>query len=302
MATIKEPQLASIKTMKSGFRPRRLARVVVFLSALVAASLAIAIEGEYVAQVAKPPEAASDSSQRTPGPAPAMPAFAFYYAGKFVLDGGATTIILMKGDDIYLVKAGDALAGGYRVEEVGADYIKVTYLPLNKKQHVAFSSILPPARTEGSTIGLGSSPVTLTQETGQAASTADGERFSTSAEARESEARATGTPAASTQAGGTAVVPFGFPKTGQQSTTSIPAVEVGGAGGPTTSGTATGGSGGMVISPPISQMPMSPPTTREMPILPTPSGTMPMTPPTPGASMPIIPLGGTLPAAPAPRR
>ena len=288
--------------MKSGFRPRRLARVVVFLSALVAASLAIAIEGEYVAQIAKPPEAASDSSQRTPGPAPAMPAFAFHYTGKFVLDG-ATTIILMKGGDIYLVKAGDALAGDYRVEEVGADYIKVTYLPLNKKQYVTFSSILPPARTEGSTIGLGSSPVTLTQETGQAASTAAGARFSTSAEARESEARATGTPASSTQAGGSAVVPFGFPMAGQQSTTSIPAVEVGGAGGPTTSGTAAGGSGGMVISPPtISQMPMSPPTTREMPILPPPSGTMPMTPPTPGASMPIIPLGGTLPAAPAPRR
>ncbi len=112
-----------------------------------------------------------DSRSWTPPPppiaksAPSVPPFPFHYMGKLVLGGGETTFYLTKGNEIFSVKPGAVIAGSYRVEKIEANMLEVTYLPLDMKQNVAFSSILPPAGAEGSRIGMvgGNTPVTLTQ-------------------------------------------------------------------------------------------------------------------------------------------
>ncbi len=223
---------------------------------------------------------------------PTVPPFPFQYMGKLVLDDGATTVYLTKGDEIYTVRTGEVIAGSYRVDTLGADYLEVTYLPLDKKQNVAFSSILPPARTDGIAMGSrGVAPVTLAQVTAPQAE--DGASASRSA--------ATSTSSAPAQSGGLAVAPVAD-ATGLPATGSVPVAGARG-GGQSTTATTTGSGGGMVIAPPtISQMPMSPPTISQMPILPPPSGSMPMFAPTPGATMPGVTASGTLSTSPAPSR
>jgi len=113
-----------------------------------------------------------DSRSWTPPPAapiarsaPSVPPFPFHYMGKLVLDGGDTTFYLTRGDEIFSVKPGTVIAGNYRVDKIEANMLEVTYLPLDRKQNVSFSSILPPARAEGNRIGMsgGNNPVTLSQ-------------------------------------------------------------------------------------------------------------------------------------------
>lgn len=112
-----------------------------------------------------------DSRSWTPPPppiaksAPTVPPFPFQYMGKLVLDGGETTFYLNRGSEIFSVKPGTVISGSYRVEKIEANMLEVTYLPLDKKQNVALSNILPPARTEESRLGMGdgNTPVTLAQ-------------------------------------------------------------------------------------------------------------------------------------------
>jgi len=109
-----------------------------------------------------------DSRSWTPPPppiarsTPSAPPFPFHYMGKLVLDGGETTYYLTRGDEIFSVKPGAVIAGNYRVDKIEANMLEVTYLPLDKKQNVSFSSILSPARAEGNRIGMsgGNNPVT----------------------------------------------------------------------------------------------------------------------------------------------
>ncbi len=241
----------------------------------------------------------------TTAPIPTVPPFPFQYMGKLVLDDGATTVYLTKGDEIYTVRTGEVIAGSYRVDTLGADYIEVTYLPLDKKQNVAFSSILPPARTDGITMGgRGGAPVTLAQVTAPQA----GDGASASRRGRAE----TSTSSAPAQASGFAVAPVadstGLPATGSEAAggvqSSAATTTRSSGGGQSTAATTTGSnSGGMVIAPPtIGQMPMSPPTISQMPILPPPGGSMPMFAPTPGATMPGVTASGTLSTTPAPSR
>jgi hypothetical protein len=227
----------------------------------------------------------------TAAPTPTVPPFPFQYMGKLVFDDGATIVYLTKGEEIFTAKTGEVIAGSYRVDTVGTDFIEVTYLPLDKKQNVTFSSILPPVRTDGIAMGgRGVAPVTLAQATAPSSGSSTGH----------SHAVGTSASPAPAQSGGLAVTPVadatGLPATGG----SVPVSGARG-GGQSTTATTTGSGGGMVIAPPtISQMPMSPPTISQMPILPPPSGSMPMFAPTPGATVPGMSASGTLSTTPAP--
>lgn len=66
-------------------------------------------------------------------PPPSAPLLPFAYMGKLIEDG-QTTVFLTKQDRNYVVKTGDTIDGTYKVEEVSARILTLTYLPLNIKQ------------------------------------------------------------------------------------------------------------------------------------------------------------------------
>jgi len=66
-------------------------------------------------------------------PAPSAPPMPFVYIGLYV-DEGRETVMLMKGDQLLLVKQGETIDNVYRLERVTADRIDLTYLPLGMRQ------------------------------------------------------------------------------------------------------------------------------------------------------------------------
>lgn len=68
-----------------------------------------------------------------PPPPPSAPPLPFAYMGKLIEDG-QMTIFLTKQDRNYVVKTGDTIDGTYKVEEVSARMMTLTYLPLKIKQ------------------------------------------------------------------------------------------------------------------------------------------------------------------------
>jgi hypothetical protein len=86
-------------------------------------------------KAAAPPEAAA------PPPAPVAPPMPYRVAGQVVHDG-APQVVLARDDRVYLVREGDSLDGGYRVESIRADGVTLVYLPLGERQHLAAASSL----------------------------------------------------------------------------------------------------------------------------------------------------------------
>jgi hypothetical protein len=75
-----------------------------------------------------------------PGPPkPRPPPLPFSYFGKLVQDG-KITVFLTKGDDNYIVHAGDKLDGAYAVNEITNDRIVFTYLALGVKQTLSLEA------------------------------------------------------------------------------------------------------------------------------------------------------------------
>jgi hypothetical protein len=68
-----------------------------------------------------------------PPPPPSAPPLPFTYMGKLIEDG-QMTVFLTKQDRNYVVKVGDTIDGTYKVEEVSARMMTLTYLPLKIKQ------------------------------------------------------------------------------------------------------------------------------------------------------------------------
>lgn len=68
-----------------------------------------------------------------PPPPPSAPPLPFAYMGKLI-DDGQMTVFLTKQDRNYVVKTGDTIDGTYKVEEVSARMMTLTYLPLKIKQ------------------------------------------------------------------------------------------------------------------------------------------------------------------------
>lgn len=68
-----------------------------------------------------------------PPPPPSAPPLPFAYMGKLIEDG-QMTVFLTKQDRNYVVKTGDTIDGTYKVDEVSARMLTLTYLPLKIKQ------------------------------------------------------------------------------------------------------------------------------------------------------------------------
>jgi hypothetical protein len=50
-------------------------------------------------------------------------------------------VFLNRQDDIYAVKAGDTIGGAYRVEEISASEVVLTYLPLRQRQTLQIGTL-----------------------------------------------------------------------------------------------------------------------------------------------------------------
>lgn len=67
---------------------------------------------------------------------PAAPPLPFVYMGKLAEQGEKAVIILARQNRSYTVREGDVLDNIYRVDEVSAPLMTLTYLPLNIKQTI----------------------------------------------------------------------------------------------------------------------------------------------------------------------
>jgi len=97
---------------------------------------------------------------RAPGPAaatpvlrapPAPPPMPYRVAGE-VVHGEAAHVVLAKGDEVLLVREGESLEGGYRVEAIAADRVTLLYEPLGVRENLPVASALslaaqPPAQS-----------------------------------------------------------------------------------------------------------------------------------------------------------
>lgn len=71
-----------------------------------------------------------------PPPPPTAPPMPFSFFGRY--EEGATQIILLvRGERIYTVSAGDVIDNTYRVEGLAGGRLELTYLPLNIKQTIS---------------------------------------------------------------------------------------------------------------------------------------------------------------------
>jgi hypothetical protein len=68
-----------------------------------------------------------------PPPKPTAPPLPFSYLGRYQ-ESQAPVIMLVKGERIYTVSAGEVIDNIYRVEGVSNGRVELTYLPLNIKQ------------------------------------------------------------------------------------------------------------------------------------------------------------------------
>ena len=73
--------------------------------------------------------------------ASAAPQNPYKFAAKLI-QGGASTVFLAKGERVYEAKVGDELDGGYRVESIAADRVVLLYVPLGTKEELPVSSTL----------------------------------------------------------------------------------------------------------------------------------------------------------------
>jgi hypothetical protein len=71
---------------------------------------------------------------------PSAPPLPFQFFGRLV-DNGTTVVFLNRQDDIYAVKAGDTIGGAYRVEEISASEVVLTYLPLRQRQTLQIGTL-----------------------------------------------------------------------------------------------------------------------------------------------------------------
>jgi hypothetical protein len=198
------------------------------------------------------------------------PEFPYQYVGRMEVEG-RLTVHLSKGEKLYPVRVGDVLDGVFRVEGIKTDGLELTYLPQRSKQFVAFSSIAPPAPQANALMRPEAQP-----QVPRAAINAPAVPIGPGVP-----------PPAASHAG--AAPEAGTPGPGAPTASSPNMPSVGGApGAPATPPTMEAAPGTpMSISPPVSEMPVGPPTVTIMPTLP-PVNDMPASPPS-GATMAITP-------------
>ena len=85
------------------------------------------------------PELPPEATRRKPEP-PRAPPLPFEFFGRMV-ENGTTMVFLHRQDDVFTVKAGDTIAGTYRIEEINGTEVVMTYLPLKQRQTLRIGSI-----------------------------------------------------------------------------------------------------------------------------------------------------------------
>jgi hypothetical protein len=86
--------------------------------------------------VPPPPPPPRPPPKPLPPPPPSAPPMPFSFLGRYE-DGGARTILLVRGDRIYTVAEGEVIDNTYRVEHLSGGQLELTYLPLNIKQTIS---------------------------------------------------------------------------------------------------------------------------------------------------------------------
>jgi hypothetical protein len=76
-----------------------------------------------------------------PPPKPVAPAMPYRVAGTVVHDG-VSKVVLMKGDAVVTVEAGEMLEGGYRVESIDRNEIVMLYVPLGLRERLPVISTI----------------------------------------------------------------------------------------------------------------------------------------------------------------
>lgn len=93
------------------------------------------------------------NAPRPPPPVPQPPPLPFSYMGKLI-DGKETTVFLTHNDRNYVARVGETLDSVYRVEQIGEHDMVLTYLPLKRRQEMAFETdALPRAGSVASRSG-----------------------------------------------------------------------------------------------------------------------------------------------------
>jgi hypothetical protein len=81
------------------------------------------------------------SVTRAPVAPPAPPPMPYRVAGE-VQHGESAHVVLAKGDEVLLVREGESLEGGYRVEAIAVDRVTLLYEPLGVRQNLPLASAL----------------------------------------------------------------------------------------------------------------------------------------------------------------
>lgn len=85
--------------------------------------------------VPPPPPPPKPPPKPLPPPPPTAPPLPFSFLGRYE-EGEKRIILLLKGDLIYTVSEGEVIDNLYRVEQLTAGQLELTYLPLNIKQTI----------------------------------------------------------------------------------------------------------------------------------------------------------------------
>ena len=83
-------------------------------------------------------------SRLPPGPAPVAakpvpPKLPFSYMGR-IEESGQLKVVLVQGDQMYIVAKGEPFGGSYRLDEVGSNEIVVVYVPLGARQSLSMGA------------------------------------------------------------------------------------------------------------------------------------------------------------------
>lgn len=102
----------------------------------------------FAANVPPRPRAARPKAAARAAPAPpaqsVAPAVPYRVAGQ-VLHEGPAQVVLAKDEHVYLVREGDVLEGGYRVEAITSGGVTLVYVPLELRQQLAAPAALETA-------------------------------------------------------------------------------------------------------------------------------------------------------------
>jgi len=87
---------------------------------------------------------AAQAAPKVP-PAPTPPPMPYRVAGQLVRDG-VPQVVLARDDRVMIVREGEMLDGGYRVESIRPNGVTLVYTALDARETLPFSSVLPDPR------------------------------------------------------------------------------------------------------------------------------------------------------------